>query len=54
VGVPILEKASMEDAVRGLLITGDLSDLLINIAAIAVFDIVLFNLASMSFKRIIE
>jgi ABC-2 type transport system permease protein len=42
------------DAVRGLLITGDLSNLLIDIAAIAVFDIVLFILASMSFKRIIE
>lgn len=42
------------DAVRGLLITGDLSNLLIDIAAIAVFDIVLFILASISFKRIIE
>jgi ABC-2 type transport system permease protein len=42
------------DAVRGLLITGDLSNLLIDLVAIAVFDIVLFILASISFKRIIE
>ena len=42
------------DAVRGLLITGDLSNLLIDLVAITVFDIVLFILASISFKRIIE
>ncbi len=42
------------DAVRGLLITGDLSNLIIDLVAIAVFDIVLFILASISFKRIIE
>jgi ABC-2 type transport system permease protein len=42
------------DAVRGLLITGDLSNLIIDIAAIAIFDVVLFILASISFRRIIE
>jgi ABC-2 type transport system permease protein len=42
------------DAVRGLLITGDLSNLLIDLAAIAIFDAVLFILASISFRRIIE
>ena len=42
------------DATRGLLITGDLSNLLVDLAAIAVFDIVMFILASISFKRIIE
>ncbi|MEM3054533.1 MAG: ABC transporter permease [Candidatus Bathyarchaeia archaeon] len=42
------------DAVRGLLITGDLSNLLIDLVAIAIFDVVLFILASISFKRIIE
>jgi ABC-2 type transport system permease protein len=42
------------DAVRGLLITGDLSNLPIDLAAIAIFDVVLFILASISFKRIIE
>jgi ABC-2 type transport system permease protein len=42
------------DAVRGLLITADLSNLLIDVAAIAVFDVVMFALASVNFKRIIE
>lgn len=42
------------DAVRGLLIAGDLSNLLIDLLAIAIFDIVLFILASVSFKRIVE
>ncbi|MGB9853496.1 MAG: ABC transporter permease [Candidatus Bathyarchaeales archaeon] len=42
------------DAVRGLLITGDLSNLLIDLVAIAIFDVVLFVLASISFRRIIE
>lgn len=42
------------DAVRGLMITGDLSNLLIDLVAIAVFDVVMFILASVSFKRIIE
>jgi ABC-2 type transport system permease protein len=42
------------DATRGLMITGDLTNLLVDLAAIAVFDIVMFILASISFKRIIE
>ncbi|PUA34172.1 MAG: multidrug ABC transporter permease [Candidatus Terraquivivens tikiterensis] len=42
------------DAVRGLLITGDLSNLLMDLVAIAIFDAVSFILASISFKRIIE
>jgi len=42
------------DATRGLLITADLSNLLIDVVAIALFDVVMFVLASISFKRIIE
>jgi ABC-2 type transport system permease protein len=42
------------DATRGLMITGDLTNLLIDLMAIAIFDIVMFILASVSFKRIIE
>jgi len=42
------------DATRGLMITGDLTNLPIDIAAVAVFDTVMFILASISFKRIIE
>jgi len=42
------------DAVRGLLITGDLSNLLVDLIAVAVFDAVLFVVASISFRRIIE
>jgi ABC-2 type transport system permease protein len=42
------------DAVRGLLITGNLSGLLIDVLAIAVFDTVMFIIASVSFRKIIE
>jgi ABC-2 type transport system permease protein len=42
------------DAVRGLLITGNLSNLLGDLIAIAVFDMVMFALASISFRQIIE
>jgi ABC-2 type transport system permease protein len=42
------------DAVRGLLITGSLSNLLIDLIAIAIFDIIMFILASVSLRRIIE
>jgi ABC-2 type transport system permease protein len=42
------------DAVRGLMISGDLSNLLVDLAAIALFDVVMFVVASISFKRIIE
>jgi ABC-2 type transport system permease protein len=42
------------DAVRGLLITGNLSTLPVDLAAVAIFDVVLFVLASIGFRRIIE
>jgi ABC-2 type transport system permease protein len=42
------------DAVRGLLITGNLSTLPVDLVAVAVFTAVLFALASISFRRIIE
>jgi len=42
------------DAVRGLMITGDLSNLLLDVVAITIFDVIMFVLASLSFKRIIE
>ena len=42
------------DAVRVLVITGDLTNLLPDVAAIAVFDIVMFTVASISFRKIIE
>jgi ABC-2 type transport system permease protein len=42
------------DAVRGLMITGDLSNLMIDVAAIAIFDVVMFVAASINFRRIIE
>ncbi|MEM3700127.1 MAG: ABC transporter permease [Candidatus Bathyarchaeia archaeon] len=42
------------DAVRGLLITGNVSNLLLDLAAIAIFDAVMFIIASISFRRIIE
>ncbi|MEM2364593.1 MAG: ABC transporter permease [Candidatus Bathyarchaeia archaeon] len=42
------------DAVRGLLISGDLSNLAIDLAAIALFDALMFTAASISFRKIIE
>lgn len=42
------------DAVRGLMISGDLTDLPIDLLAIALFDAIMFVAASVSFKRIIE
>jgi ABC-2 type transport system permease protein len=42
------------DAVRGLMITGNLANLPIDLVAIASFDAVMFVVASISFKRIIE
>jgi len=42
------------DAVRSLMITGDLTSLPIDLAAILAFDAVMFIIASASFKRIIE
>jgi ABC-2 type transport system permease protein len=42
------------DATRGLMITGNVSNLLIDILAIAIFDVVMFTLASVNFKKIVE
>jgi len=42
------------DAVRGLVNTGDLTNLALDIAAIAIFDIIMFTVASISFRKIIE
>jgi ABC-2 type transport system permease protein len=42
------------DAVRGLMISGNLTNLPFDLAAIALFDAIMFVLASVSFKRIIE
>jgi ABC-2 type transport system permease protein len=42
------------DAIRGLLISADLTNLLPDIAAIAVFDAIMFTAASISFRKIIE
>jgi ABC-2 type transport system permease protein len=41
-------------AVRALIITGDLSNLAFDLMGIALFDIIMFAVASMSFRRIIE
>jgi ABC-2 type transport system permease protein len=42
------------DAVRGLMITGDISLLPLDIAVIALFDALAFAVASLSFRKIIE
>ena len=42
------------DAVRGLMISGDISNLMTDIAAIAIFDVIMFAAASISFRKIIE
>jgi ABC-2 type transport system permease protein len=42
------------DAVRSLLITGNISNLPLDLVTIAIFDAVMFITASISFKRIIE
>ncbi|MEM3194279.1 MAG: ABC transporter permease [Candidatus Bathyarchaeia archaeon] len=42
------------DAVRSLMITGDLTNIPVDLAAILMFDAVMFTVASASFKRIIE
>jgi len=58
---PILKELSsvnplsyIVDAVRSLLITGDLTQLPLDIVAIAIFDVAMFVVASVSFKRIIK
>jgi len=42
------------DATRALMISGDLSNLPLDLVAIAIFDVVMFIAASAVFKRIIE
>ncbi|MCZ7369654.1 MAG: ABC transporter permease [Candidatus Methanoperedens sp.] len=42
------------DAARGLMISGDLTNLPYDIAAIAIFDTIMFAAASISFRKIIE
>lgn len=42
------------DAVRSLMISGDLSSLPIDLLAIVLFDVIMFGIASVSFKKIIE
>jgi ABC-2 type transport system permease protein len=42
------------DAIRGLMISGELSNLTVDVLAILVFDVVVFALASLSFRKIIE
>jgi len=42
------------DAVRSLMISGDLTSLLLDVGAIALFDAIMFTIASVSFKKIIE
>lgn len=42
------------DAVRSLIITGNLSSLPADLAAIMLFDTVMFIIASINFRRIIE
>ncbi len=42
------------DAVRGLIISGDVTNLLSDIAAIAIFDAIMFVAASIRFRKIIE
>jgi len=58
---PILQEFSrfnpmsyIVDAVRGLMISGNLSNLPTDLLAIALFDGAMFVLASISFKRIVE
>jgi ABC-2 type transport system permease protein len=42
------------DAVRGLLISGDVANLPFDLAAIAIFVVVMLAVASVSFRKIIE
>ena len=42
------------DATRGLMISGELNNLLIAVVAILAFDVVVFAMASLSFRKIIE
>ncbi|MBI2185314.1 MAG: ABC transporter permease [Thaumarchaeota archaeon] len=42
------------NAVRGLTITGDISNLAVDLLAVGIFDVAMFVAASISFKRVIE
>jgi ABC-2 type transport system permease protein len=42
------------EAVRNLMITGDLSNLLLDVVVLVVFDVVMFIIASLAFKKIIQ
>ncbi len=42
------------EAVRNLMITGDLSNLLLDVVVLVVFDFVMFLIASLAFKKIIQ
>lgn len=42
------------DAIRGLMISGELGNILVDMLAILVFDMVVFALASLSFRKILE
>ncbi len=42
------------DAIRGLMISGELGNILADVLAILAFDVVVFALASLSFRKIIE
>ena len=42
------------DAIRGLMISGELSNLTVDVLAILAFDVVVFALASLSFRKILE
>jgi len=41
-------------AIRGLMISGELGNILVDMLAILVFDMVVFALASLSFRKILE
>jgi ABC-2 type transport system permease protein len=58
---PILQDLAMVnplsyvvDATRSLMITGDLASLPMDMLVIAIFDVAMFTIASLSFRRIIE
>jgi ABC-2 type transport system permease protein len=44
----------MVDAVRSLIVSGDLNNLPVDILAIDVFDMVAFTIATLNFRRIVE
>ncbi|OPY53487.1 MAG: ABC-2 type transporter [Methanosaeta sp. PtaU1.Bin060] len=42
------------DAVRGLMISGDVTNITLDFSAVIIFDLIIFAVASISFKKIIE